>query len=245
MQLSQETCLRKCGTCVSAYAKSKFAVLKADSCHVATTSLDGEKMAKLKGTEGRGCGPSVFRANHACQDRQHVKMRLCGPTESPLIRRPPRPAPSVRPPPCASHRPRAGAWRYHPARAASLPSGRGSSVRASRARRSARDAHDHLAARSRLGGFREQRAPIVVPPPDDLRVVGYGPAHWAKSFSQGAQEAAAASGRHPYGSHATRSRRSSGVQLSQTKSSPSIAAPMDREDGISKTPGDSLVATKS
>ena len=44
----------------------------------------------------------------------------------------------------------------------------------------------------------------------------------------------------PYGSHWTRFCRSSGVQFSQTKSSPSIAAPMDREDGISNTPGEAM-----
>lgn len=47
-----------------------------------------------------------------------------------------------------------------------------------------------------------------------------------------------------YGSHWTRLCKSSGVQFSQTKSSPSIAAPIDREDGIGKTPGDSCVPTK-
>ena len=51
--------------------------------------------------------------------------------------------------------------------------------------------------------------------------------------------------RYIYGSHRTRLRKSSGVQFSQAKSSPSIAAPIDREDGMSKTPGDSRVATKS
>lgn len=51
------------------------------------------------------------------------------------------------------------------------------------------------------------------------------------------------SGRH-YGSQDTRLRKSPGVQFSQTNTSPSIAAPMDQEDGISKTPGDSRVATK-
>jgi hypothetical protein len=54
-----------------------------------------------------------------------------------------------------------------------------------------------------------------------------------------------ASSGYIYGSHRTRLRKSSGVQFSQAKSSPSIAAPIDREDGMSKTPGDSRVATKS
>jgi len=40
-------------------------------------------------------------------------------------------------------------------------------------------------------------------------------------------------------------RKSSGVQFSQTKNIPSITAPMDREDGIGKIPGDSRVAMKS
>jgi hypothetical protein len=35
------------------------------------------------------------------------------------------------------------------------------------------DAHDHLAAGARLGEVGDQRVPVIVPPPDDLRLVAH------------------------------------------------------------------------
>ena len=47
------------------------------------------------------------------------------------------------------------------------------------------------------------------------------------------------------GSHRTRLRMSPGVQVNQTNSNPSMVSPMEREDGISKAPGDSQTAVKA
>ena len=62
----------------------------------------------------------------------------CAATESPQIEKPPQAAPAVQLPPCASHRPRAGERQSRRAHAASLPSARGSSATAWRARRARR-----------------------------------------------------------------------------------------------------------
>jgi hypothetical protein len=38
------------------------------------------------------------------------------------------------------------------------------------------DAHDHLVAGARLGEFRDERMPVIVPPPNDLRLIAnFGP----------------------------------------------------------------------
>jgi len=148
MQPSQETVsgnrLRKRGTRVSAYAKSKFAVRKAHSCHMATTNLRAEKMTMLKAT-GRAerVAPPASELTTLHERSQQtpaglantVKMRLCGLTESPLIRKPPQPDPGVRPPHCAFHLQRASAQRFHRGRAAWPPSARGSIATTLHARR--------------------------------------------------------------------------------------------------------------
>ena len=59
------------------------------------------------------------------------------------------------------------------------------------------------------------------------------------------QERRLAPGPAYHGSHHTWFRKSSWDQVSHATMSPSIAAPIDRDDGISSTPGDSRCATNS